>query len=367
MTILIVKLNAIGDVLFATPLLEACRQVWPEAAVDWLLGRHSEPILRDHPSLRRRIVYDGPWGGSGLSSLIAYRRIMLHLRAQNYDLVFCLHRNFAAQLLCWGTRAPQRVGFQLGLSHRTMTCEVAFDDRVHETERYLNLLRALGPEVRNPGMRIGLTAEAQVSAELLLQELELPRPLVAVAPGGGKNPGTTMTMKRWPLERFVELTQALRATLGVGVVVVGSPDEADLCAAVRAASPGVANLCGRTVLPHLAAVLARCAAVVANDTGPLHIAAALGVPTVALFGPTDPRLVAPLGPRHRYLWEPPECGPCYRPDNVQSRRQWSCDRAGDELRCLRNVAVGSVCRAVQEALARRAWPEHSPFGRRSEG
>ena len=72
MNILIVKLNAIGDVLFATPLLEACRQLWPEAGIDWLLGRHSEPILRNHPSLRRRILYDGPWGGTGLASLIAY-------------------------------------------------------------------------------------------------------------------------------------------------------------------------------------------------------------------------------------------------------------------------------------------------------
>ncbi|NUQ01800.1 MAG: glycosyltransferase family 9 protein, partial [Armatimonadetes bacterium] len=184
MNILIVKLNAIGDVLFATPLLEACREIWPESACDWLIARHAEPILRGHPSLRQRIVYEGPWGGTGLASLIAYRRMLLRLREEDYDLVFCLHRNFAAQLLVASTQARQRVGFRGALSRLTMTHEVTFEDTIHETERYLNLLRGLGHEVANPGMRIGLTHEAQVTAELLLQEAALPEPLLAIAPGG---------------------------------------------------------------------------------------------------------------------------------------------------------------------------------------
>ena len=164
MTILIVKLNAIGDVLFATPLLEACRQIWPDLTADWLVARHAEPVLRGHPSLREAILYDGPWGGSGTASLISYRRIMLRLRARHYDVVFCLHRNFASQILCAGTLAPVRVGFKLSLSRLTMTHEVQFDGTIHETERYLNLLRALGHQVTNQPMRMGLTQESQVTA-----------------------------------------------------------------------------------------------------------------------------------------------------------------------------------------------------------
>ncbi len=362
MKLLIVKLNAIGDVLFATPLVEACRQVWPDAQIDWLLGRHSEPILRGHPSLHQRIFYEGPWGGTGLASLLYYRHIMLTLRANRYDVVFCLHRNFAAQLLCAGTRAPLRVGFQLGLSRRTMTHQVYFDDRIHETERYLNLLRALGHDVGNPGMRIGLTNESQVLAELLLQEVGPRRPLLGLLPGGGRNPGTVMLIKRWPAERYGELARRLIGATKGTLLVMGSPDEQELCDEVTAAAgEGAYSLCGRTDLTMLAAILARCQVVVANDSGPLHIAAALGVPTVALFGPTDPRLVSPLGPQHRFLWQPPECGPCYRPDNVNTRRDWDCTRPNDTLRCLRDVGVEVVQSAALDALAGRPWPEHRSY------
>ncbi len=367
MNILIVKLNAIGDVLFATPLVEACRQVYPRARIDWLVATHAEPILRGHPSIRECIVYDGPYGGSGWASLYAYRQIMLRLRHAGYEVIFCLHRNFAAQLLVLQTQAPTRVGFRGGLSRFTLTHEVDFDPSDHETERYLDLLRALGRPVSNPGMKIGLTDDAEVTAELLWQDERIGSPAIALAPGGGRNPGTEMLIKRWPLERYQELARRLVGETGGTIVVVGSRDEAELCAAVAEAVPDRhVNLCGRTDLPQLAAVLARCRVMVANDSGPLHIAAALGVPTVALFGPTDPRLVAPLGARHRHLWIPPDCGPCYRPDNARSRSVWTCIRTGDELRCLRDVTVDMVLGGVLDALAGEPWPEHRPYPGRRE-
>lgn len=340
--ILLVKLNAIGDVLFATPLLEALRRLHPDAEIDWLVGRHAAPILEGHPSLRHRLLYDGPWSGSRTAALRETLTLLPGLRRAGYDAAFCLHRSRLAGLLVRATGARVRVGFAGGPPVYTHTA--VFDASRHETERYLDLLRALGPAVDNPGMRIGWTPHAAAAAAALLPA-DLPRPWCGLAPGGGRNPGTEMLIKRWPAERFAALGQRLPGS----VVVCGTPDEAELCAQVAAACGGL-NLCGRTRLGELPPLLGALDVFVANDSGPLHIAAAAGTPTVALFGPTDPRLVAPLGPRHRYLWQPPDCGPCYRPDNARSRPVWECDRAGDELRCLRDVSVEDVLAAVTALL-----------------
>ena len=344
--ILVVKLNAIGDVLFATPLVQALRARWPSARIDWLVGRHAAAILDGHPSVTRTLLYDGPWSASKSAAAVETLALLPRLRAARYDAAFCLHRSrFAGWLVrCSGARV--RVGFR---DTPGMSVTAPFDASRHETERYLDLLRALGHAVTNPGMCVGWTPAAAAQAEALLPTSLGPRPWVGLAPGGGRNPGTEMLIKRWPAERCAELATRVPGT----VVVCGSPDEADLCAQVAAARPGAVDLCGRTRLAQLPALLARLDCCVANDSGPLHIAAAAGTPTVALFGPTDPRLVAPLGPAHVHLWRPPDCAPCYRPDNAREHRVWHCARSGDELRCLRDIGVDEVLAAITAAVAQR--------------
>lgn len=352
MKLLIIKLNAIGDVIFATPLAVALHQVWPEARIDWLVGRHAAPILRGHPLLSERIVFDGPFAGRGLGRLRGMLSTILRLRDAHYDVVFCLHRNRLAMLVARATRAPVRVGFSERFGRLLLTHQTPFRDDAHETERYLDLLRTLGHEVEFGGPCLGLTTESQVVSRLMLADHAAARPLIAIAPGGGRNPGTQMLIKRWPIEQFEALAARLAAETGGSIVAVGSPDEAELGERVAAAAGEQGyNACGRTSIPQLSALLAECDLVIANDSAPLHIAAAHGVPTVALFGPSDPRLVAPRGPRHRYLWAPPDCAPCYRPDNARSRTVWTCTRAGDELRCLRDVSVEAVVAAASAALA----------------
>ncbi|MBI5834296.1 MAG: glycosyltransferase family 9 protein [Armatimonadetes bacterium] len=352
MKALIVKLNAIGDVVFATPLVAGLAEAYPGLDIDWLVGRHAAPILAGHPLLRRTILYDGPWAGSRLAGALETLRILPALRRERYDLAFCLHRSRAATLLTSLSGARRRIGFEHGGAERWLTEAVPFDAAAHETRRYLALLAALGHDAGDRPMCLGWTAEAAGEAADLLPD----GPWVGLAPGGGRNPGTEMLIKRWPAERFAELARRVEAELGARVAVFGTPDEADLCAEVAGAT-GL-NLCGRTRLAGLAAVLARLSVFVANDSGPLHMAAAAGTPTIALFGPTDPRLVAPLGEPHRHFWRPPDCAPCYRPDNARDHAVWHCARVGDELRCLRDVSVADVYGAVRGT--RRGDPPWSP-------
>lgn len=363
MKILIIKLSALGDVLFATPLAKACRQAWGEdSEIHWLVQEYAEPVLRGNPSVDQIIRFEGPLKPS-FAAARAFEKAAVRLRAERYDLVLNCHRMVATQLLVWLTGAAQRIGFRDRLSRFCYTDEVPYDAEAHETERYLELLRRVREEVVNPGMQMVATEEARVVGQLLVSQLGDRKPLIGMAPGGGINPGTVMLIKRWPAERFAEVGRQLVAS-GAGVVLCGSPDEVELCAEIAAGiGEGVLNLAGQTDKLQLVGVLAACRVVIANDSGPLHMAAALGLPTVALFGPTDPRLVAPLGPKHRFLWSHIDCAPCYRPDNARSRRVWLCTRTGDELRCLRDLAPEDVVAAVREALAGKPWPLHAAWHR----
>lgn len=361
MNILVVKLGAISDVLFATPLVEAVRRVADDPVIDWMVGSHSEPILRGHHGLRRCIVYDRLLSGGLYGAAVNFGRLLRVWRNQ-YELVFLLERGRAAQIVAGLTEAPVRVGFSGRLDWPCLTHTVPFESTVHETERYLSLLRGLGHEVDNPGLKLGLSQEGQVVAELLLQDEEAEPPYIGIAPGGGRNPNTVTLIKRWQTEDYAEVARQLgeRGT----VLVLGSPDEAEACAQVTAAAgPKAINTVGRLNLPQLAAMCARCSVVVANDSGPLHIAAAVGTPTVGIFGPTDPRRRAPLGPTHRYLWTPPDCGPCADPDVVGRHYYWECKRPRDLQRCLRDVRPAMVVKAVDEALAGLEWPDERPFDR----
>lgn len=358
MNILIVKLGAISDVMFVTPLVEALKRVHANPHIDWLVGRIAEPILRGHPDLRRRIIFNGFRGG--LQGMATTAGRLLRVWRSNYDLVLVLERGGFFQAMAAFTESPKRVGYQGQLARICLTHAVPFDVEKHETERYLDTLRALDHNVVNTGLHLALTYEAQVTVDLLLQRAEGGPPYIAIAPGGGVNPLTTSLIKRWPVESYAQVARELRHR--ATVVVVGTKDEAAACAGVaRAAGPAAINTCGELDLPQMAAMLARCDVTVANDSAPLHIAAAVGTPTVGIFGPTDPRRRAPLGPIHRYLWNPPPCGPCARPELVGPRHKWQCTRLEDPLRCLHDVTPAHVLEAIDEALAGVLWHETTPF------
>jgi ADP-heptose:LPS heptosyltransferase len=205
--------------------------------------------------------------------------------------------------------------------------------------------------VVNRGMSVSVSAETAAWAEEFLHRHGVGPTdlLVGIAPGGGKNPGTTMLFKRWFPERYAAVADALAARHGARILLVGGPDEVELAETMRHSMQTEPILAaGQTTLQQLAGLLQRCRVVLANDSGPLHLAAAAGAATVALFGPSDPRLVAPLGERHRALWHPPECAPCYEPTTVRQTKVWTCHR-GDVL-CLRQIEVEEVVAAVEEVL-----------------
>lgn len=309
--ILVVLPNWYGETLFATPFLRLLRQQQPEAFLATLGSPRCREVLAHHPGLDAIIDYDER---GTHRSLLAKWRLARQLRRERFDAAFILRRSLSRTVFVALAGIPTRVGTanpKTGwlLTHRAPTPVAP----LHKASTYLPLLEAVGLSAVPGPYEYTVTAlERRQARERLAAERADGRPLVVL------HPGANWAHKRWPPERFAALADRLIASRGAQVAVTGGPDDAPLAEAITGQMRQRALvLTGRTTLRELGAVLGEAALVVANDTGVLHLAAALGRPVVALFGPTSPRLTGPLGdPARTIVLHHPDCCPrvpCTRP------------------------------------------------------
>lgn len=302
--ILIIKPSAIGDVVHTLPVLNLLRHRWPAAAIDWVITPACAGILEGHPQLDQMLIFDrkrlGGWWRSP-AAWRALRRFTHDLRSRRYDLVLDLQGLFRSGWLAWQTRSPIRVGFAsaregapLFYTHRVPT---GSPDQ-HAIERYLKLAQFVGCPTE-PVAYVFPTDDADHQAVAQLLGSSQPYAILI--------PGTNWPTKRWPIEHFNQLADRLRQTHGLRIVVAGSPAERGLGDGIA----GGLNLCGQTTLRQLVALIDGASLVVCNDSGPMHIAAALDKPMVALFGPTNPIRTGPHRHDESVLRLDIPCSPCY--------------------------------------------------------
>lgn len=302
--ILIIKPSAIGDVVHTLPILNLLRRRWPAAAIDWVVTPACAGILDGHPQLNDMLIFDRKRLAGWWRSVATWRALRVFtrdLRSRRYDLVLDLQGLFRSGWLAWKTRSPVRVGFanaregaRLFYTHRVMTGS----PEQHAIERYLKLAKFVGCPVE-PVEYVFPTDDADRTAVAdLLGSSEAYAVLV---------PGTNWPTKRWPVEHFDRLAARLRDQQGLRIVIAGSPAERELGDRIA----GGLNLCGRTNLRQLVALIESASLVVCNDSGPMHIAAALGKPMVALFGPTNPVRTGPYRREGSVLRLDIPCSPCY--------------------------------------------------------
>lgn len=294
--ILVVRLSALGDVLLATPAVRALARRFPGARIDWLVEAPYAPLLAGNPHARP-VPYEKRGRHAGVRGLLALRRA---LAAEGYDLVVDLQdkpkarlfRSVAARCVAWQKRTPAQALLSLVGQDRPLT-------RAHAVDLYLEALAPLevAPAGRDLDLRVPAEAASHAAAALPQGRL------------AGIAPGARWATKRWPAARFADLATAL-AERGFVPLLLGGPGDEAIFAQVRAtASAPLADTAGLGV-GGLAAAIARCAVVVANDSGPVHVASALGVPVVALFGPTSAERWRPLSPRSEVVGLPLACRPC---------------------------------------------------------
>jgi lipopolysaccharide heptosyltransferase I len=318
--ILLIKPSSLGDIVHALPVLALLRDAYPRAHIAWLAGLSFAPLLEAHPLLDEVIPFDRARFGRMLRSpaicgeFLAFVR---GIRARRFDLVIDLQGLLRSAYLAWTSGAARRVGFAharelapLFYTHRVRVPQTAR----HAVDQNLHIAAALGlPTNSAPRFPLGLRPEERQAAAETLATLLPPgdRTFIAVLIGA------RWDTKLWRAERIANLIDRLHARGYPRCILLGGPGDAPLAADVRAAGRSeIADLVGRTSLRQLAALLERAALVVTLDSGPMHIAAALERPIVALFGPTDPARCGPHASQTRIAATPIACAPCYQ------RRCW---------------------------------------------
>jgi heptosyltransferase-2 len=331
--------NWIGDAVMSLPALEALRARFPDSEIVLVSKPWVSEIYLNHPAISRQIVYDAAGEHRGARG---FWRLVRKLRAERFDAAILLQNAFQAAWMAWCAGIPVRIGYVRDGRSSLLSEAVEVPPPAaygHQVYYYLQLLFRAGiierPETQHE-VRLHLAESEQRWAAKQLQTVGLSgrRFLVGLSPGASFGGA-----KRWLPDRYANLADRLIDALGADVLIFGSPAERALAEAVaRAMNHTPVLVAGETTLREFMALLAKCHLVITNDSGPMHVAAALGLPLVAIFGSTNERATGPVSLRARIIKHPVECSPC-------GLRECPID-----FRCMNGISVDEVYTAALESV-----------------
>lgn len=285
-SILVIKLRAIGDVLLSTIVTRNLRLAFPDARIDFLTEPPALGVLEGNPFLNDILLFDR----KRMSGLDLIRTV----RSKKYDMVIDLFGNPRTALVTRLSGARHRVGYRF--RGRTYAYNVIVQPRgglVHNTQFNLDALERIGVEIRDRNLYFGLGSNDEEYVERFLIEAGLAgKKLVCINPGGG------WYTKRWGLDRFAALGDEIASKYDVRIILSWGPGQESDVESIRSMMKHAAVIPPPTSLKQLGALLKRCTFMVTNDSGPMHIAAALKTPIVGIYGPTNPALQGPYGDGH---------------------------------------------------------------------
>ncbi len=331
--------NWIGDAVMSLPAIEALNVRFPEAEIVVVAKPWVSELYQHHPGVSRQIVYDaaGEHRGTG-----GFLKLVQALREEGFDAAILFQNAFQAAFMAWCARIPVRIGYARDGRSSLLNEAVEVISPAacgHQVYYYLQLLFRSGlidkPEPVGE-VHLHLADSERRGAARQLQTLGLGgrRYLVGICPGASFGPA-----KRWLPERFANLADRLIDALGADVLIFGSPAESALAEEVAQVMEHTPVLvAGKTTLREFMALLARCQLVITNDSGPMHLAAALDLPLLAIFGSTNERETGPIGHRLRIIKHPVACSPC-------GLRECPID-----FRCMTGVSVDTVYTTALEAV-----------------
>ena len=337
-TLLVRAVNWLGDAVLTTPALGAVRAAFPGSRIALAAKPLVAELFRHHPDVDEIIVYEKEGRHAGAAGML---RMAVELRRRRIGKAILFQNAFDAALLAFLAGIPAREGYATDGRRMLLSRAVPATEKVlhlHHAEYYLHLVSELGiARPANPAMRLQVTGEERESMAARLAGL-------GVTNGGrilGINPGATYgSAKRWFPDRFAAAADALSEEWGASVVLMGSAPEMPLSAEIEAAMRRrPVNLAGKTTVRELMALLSLCGFLVTNDSGPMHIAAALGVPIAAIFGPTDWRTTSPWTGKARIVRVDLDCSPCMLRE---------CDRGHE---CMLGVTSDMVVDAARGLMA----------------
>jgi len=339
--VLVRATNWVGDLVMSTPALAAIRKNFPEARISVLVRPPLHELLEGNPAVDEVIVYDKKGAYSGPAGLA---RIARELRKKKFDRAILLQNAFEAALIAFLAKIPVRMGYNTDGRGLLLNkgVKVAEETRKkHQVYYYLDMLTSHGFKADKAQTRLYVKKEELAAAWKLLEANGCVKGDMLV----GINPGAQYGIaKRWHPERFGSVADRLAREYGAKTLIFGGPGETAVAGAVEASMKTRAvNLAGKTSMRELMSLIKLCRIFITNDTGPMHVAAALGVPTLAIFGSTDHIATGPFGPANKVVREPVNCSPCLKRECPLKHYQ-----------CMERVTAVKVYKAAKEMLDGKA-------------
>jgi heptosyltransferase II len=328
--VLFFKPGAIGDLLHALPALKAIKNKFPAAQVTIVVSPGLESLIQGTPLANHVQIFDK---AKLKNSLTEFLKFGLRLRDEHYDLFVDMQASVRSLIL------RQLSGARLVLVYKKQKLAHVKEKRMHAVENFIDTLQPIDITELVDRIELPLSPESVESTDRIMIEHGLDRfgPLIAL----NCSVGAARPARNWFPDRFAVLADRLIKDLGAQVVFVGGNEDRELVLNVMAAmKEKAASVAGLLALPQSAALLARCACLVSSDTGPLHLATAVGTPVIGLFGSTDPRRTGPVGQGHQVLIKTISCVPCEKKECLYGTRA-----------CMSEITVDEVYEAVQRAIA----------------
>jgi len=337
--ILVRGTNWIGDAILTLPALSSLRNTYPQARICILVKPWVADIFRLCPLVDEVIVYQSPGIHEGI---FGKRRLARELKAQGFDVAVLLQNAMEAAIIARLSGIPVRAGYNTDvrsclLSHPVVRTKAI--KKVHQSRYYLAMVQSLGCGPPDEGPFLKLHGEDEQNAAKVLQDLGIAddQLLIGMAPGAAYGPA-----KRWLPDRFGALAEKFREELGFTTILFGSAGDRETTRDVQRHSKyPLYDLAGITDLRTAVALMARCVLVISNDSGLMHVAGALNVPTIAIFGSTNPLTTAPMGTKNVIIYNKTNCSPCLR------------ETCPTDFHCMESISTLSVYNQAKAILTNK--------------
>ncbi len=333
--ILVRSTNWVGDAVMTLPALEAVKKNFPSSSVSVLAKPWVEPVFRNHPAVDDVVILNK--GGGAFTGFGELFRVIRSVRKRPFDLAILFQNAFEAALISWAGGIPVRAGYNtdgrgLLLTHRVARSQDVL--RVHQVEYYLSLLEQLGLKTEKKDPVLHVSSEERAGAQKRLWDEGVKKGDLLVGLNAGAIFGGA---KKWNAERFARIGDKSIEEWGARVLVFGSAKEIEIGKKVMNGMQHAAcDFCGQTSLREAISLVSMCDIFVTNDSGLMHVASALNVPTVAIFGPTDQEATGPCGQKTRIVNHRVHCSPCLKPE------------CPTDHQCMNGIGVEEVWKVMQE-------------------
>ena len=339
--ILLIKLSSLGDVIHALPSLRTLRRLYPDAHIAWIVEEKCKDLLYRNPDLDELIVvrihhWRKHW------TLQSWRELKACLKQirDRFDLVIDMQGLIKTGLIAWLTHAPRIIGFDKRDCRERPNAWFTHEKvpymgkKVHVVDRYLTMIQALGSESVSKDFPLVVPGEAEAHVEAWWKA----NPELSAQPIVGIHHGVGFPTKRWPMERFAQLGDRIAKELGFNVLLTWGPGEEEAVQQLSGQMKEKHWVSPKNSLHETIAMLKRMSLFIGCDTGPMHLSAAQGVPTVSLFGPTNPAYSRPHGTNHEVVFKLQPCSFCHK------------HRCPTNIECMTSITVDDVFQAVQTSV-----------------